>query len=197
MDFGVIYMSDRNATHAAMGLGCMIFLLFIFIPLIAAYLFIPLYLAVLVMALMGKFKDDELKFALLLPIAPFAVASLLCLMLWWCVPAIVNFSRDCLDLVTMRDDVLFRAAIPDDKCYWYFIVVLGGCIGSIFAATSIIMPKESCKPKRIDKHKPVITEKQAPQKPETINFRQEYQEYREQQYNVQKWKERRARKNKQ
>lgn len=209
MDFGVIYMQNKAATHAAMVLGVFVFLVFILLPMVAAYLFIPLYLIVLLMAMMGKFKDEERKYALLMPIIPFGVAIVLCLMFFWAVPAVVNFARDCLDMVMMRDDILFREPIPDSKCYLYFILVLGGGVGSMLALTSIIMPKES-NVKRIDKLK------RSDRKPATppVRFVPDFNNtpsgwddnesldltatahatYRNQQYNVDKWKQRQKRK---
>lgn len=209
MDFGIIYMQNKAATQAAKALGILVFIMFILVPVVAAYLFIPLYLIVLAMSMMGKFKDDERKYALLMPIIPFGIAIVLCLLFFWAVPAVVNFARDCIDMALMRDDILFREAIPDSKCYLYFILVLGGGVGSILALTSIIMPKES-NVKRIDKLKRSDRKPAEPPVraiPDFQNTTSRYDgnafldltanahaTYRNQQYNVDKWKQRQQRK---
>lgn len=206
MDFGIIYMQNKAATQAAKALGILVFIMFILVPVVAAYLFIPLYLIVLAMSMMGKFRDDERKYALLMPIIPFGIAIVLCLLFFWAVPAVVNFARDCIDMALMRDDILFREAIPDSKCYLYFILVLGGGVGSILALTSIIMPKES-NVKRIDKLKrsdrklppvrcvPDFSKTSSRLSSESLDMAiDERTAYRNQQYNVDKWKQRQQRK---
>lgn len=202
-------MQNKAATQAAKALGILVFIMFILVPVVAAYLFIPLYLIVLAMSMMGKFKDDERKYALLMPIIPFGIAIVLCLLFFWAVPTVVNFARDCIDMALMRDDILFREAIPDSKCYLYFILVLGGGVGSILALTSIIMPKES-NVKRIDKLKCSDRKPAEPPVraiPDFQNTTSQYDgnafldltanahaTYRNQQYNVDKWKQRQQRK---
>ena len=208
MDFGIIYLQDKVATRAAMWLGGVVFILFILLPYLAAYLFIPLYLIVIAMALMGKFKGEELKYALLMPIIPFGVAIVLCLLFWWAVPAVVNFANDCLE-IAMMDDTLFKPDIPDSKCYLYFIFVLGGGVGSMMALLSLIMPKESGV-KRTDKLKrtdrkpaeppvryvPDFTNTSSRWDGASVNdiFAGAHETYRYQQYNVDKWKQRQKRK---
>ena len=62
MDFGILYIPNKAASTAAMVLGFLACAVFIYIPLILAYLFVPLYLAVVIMAISGKHKGGNLKF---------------------------------------------------------------------------------------------------------------------------------------
>ena len=154
MDFGIIYMRDGAASRAAMWLGCLVFLLFIFVPLITFWLFVPLYLAILVIGALRRFEVESPTFTFLLPLSGFFLAIALFILFWWAIPSIVNFARDCVDMISlnMDDHFLFRESIPDDKCYLYFFGVVGGSIGSIFS--SIILYKLINNPTKESKLEP-------------------------------------------
>lgn len=145
MDFGILYIQNKAATQAAMWLGMIVFLFAVFIPYIGAYLFIPLYIAVLIKLAYYKFKVDGIGYALLLPLAPFVAASLLCLIFWWAVPTIVNIVDELIVLFKPGELSLYREAIPDSKCYLYFILVLGGGVGSIFCLMALLFGMEQTK----------------------------------------------------
>ena len=137
MDFGVIYIQNKAASRAAMWLGFFVFVLFIFIPLLSAFLFIPLYFAVIIMALLVGFKSDNILFALLSPLASFLIVGLLSLCFWWAVPTIVN-AVDELIILFRPDKLTFNVErIPDNECFAYFIAVLGGLGGSFLSVISI------------------------------------------------------------
>lgn len=138
MDFGFIYMRDRAASQATMGLGCLVFILFIFVPFIAAYLFIPLYIAVIIKLAYFKFHVENTWSILFAPFAPYLVAAILCLPFWWAIPTLVNIVNE--SLAMFRGDVtLFGEAIPDNKCFQYFIIFFGGSFGSLICFASLIM----------------------------------------------------------
>lgn len=142
MDFGIIYMQNKAATNAAMWLGMMIFLFAIFIPYIGAYLFVPLYIAVFVKLAHYRFQVDGLWTAILLPLAPFAFSILLCLLFWWAIPTIVNVADELITMFKPGELSLYRESIPDDRCFLYFVLVLGGGIGSFFCLTALLFGME-------------------------------------------------------
>lgn len=139
MDFGILYVPNKAASQAAMGLGCFVCIFCILIPYIACWAFIPLYLILLIVGACRKFNVENPAFTFLFPLAPFAAACALCLPFWWAIPTIVNFSNDLLDMISPFYDgnTLFRDSIPDDKCFLYFIEIMGGSIGSVFSIVSI------------------------------------------------------------
>lgn len=139
MDFGILYIQNKAASQAAMGLGCFVFIFCILIPYIVCWAFVPLYLILLILGAIRGFKVENPAFTFLFPLVPFASACVLCMFFWWAIPAIVNFSNDLLDMISPFYDgnTLFRDSIPDDKCFLYFIGVLGGSVGSIFSIVSI------------------------------------------------------------
>ena len=139
MDFGILYMPNKAASQAAMGLGCFVFLFCILIPYIVCWEFIPLYLFFLIVGAFRIFNVENPAFTFLFPLAPFAAACALCLPFWWAIPTIVIFSNDLLDMINPFYDgsILFRDSIPDDKCFLYFIGVVGGSVGSFFSIISI------------------------------------------------------------
>lgn len=139
MDFGILYVPNKAASQAAMGLGCFVCIFCILIPYIVCWAFIPLYLILLIVGACRKFNVENPAFTFLFPLAPFAAACTLCMFFWWAIPAIVNFSNDLLDMISPFYDgnTLFRDSIPDDKCFLYFIGVFGGSVGSIFSIVSI------------------------------------------------------------
>lgn len=139
MDFGILYMPNKAASQAAMGLGCFVFLFCILIPYIVCWAFVPLYLILLILGAIRGFKVENPAFTFLFPLVPFTAACVLCIVFWWAIPAIVNFSNDLLDLINPFYDgnILFRDSIPDDKCFLYFIEIIGGSIGVIFSIISI------------------------------------------------------------
>jgi lysylphosphatidylglycerol synthetase-like protein (DUF2156 family) len=145
MDFGVLYLTDRAANRAAAWLGFFVVLLFVILPIALAYLFVPLYIAVIIMAAIKKFKIQDPAFTLLFPLVPFAAALVLCMMFWWCIPFIVNFLKDCRDLLMMNDTSVFKDDLSDFDCCFYFVLILGSSIGSLFSCVSIgsMAPKEN------------------------------------------------------
>lgn len=140
MDFGILYMPNKAASQAAMGLGCFVLIFCIIAPYIMCLLFVPLYIAVFLNSANYITNDSDLKYVLLPPLVPFVFAGLLCLPLYWAIPGIVNFVRDCIDIITLNtgDNFLFRKDIPDNDCYLYFIGVLGGSLGSLCCIIELI-----------------------------------------------------------
>lgn len=139
MDFGLLYIQNKAASQAAMGLGCFVFVICILIPYIFCWAFMPLYLILLILGAIRGFKVENPAFTFLFPLAPFGAACVLCMGFWWAIPTIVNLSNDLLDMINPFYDgnILFRDNIPDDKCFLYFIGVLGGSVGSLFSIVSI------------------------------------------------------------
>lgn len=139
MDFGFLYIRDKVSSQATMGLGCAFFLLFIFIPYIVCWLFIPLYVALLVIGALRKFKVDNPVFTFLIPLSGFLLALAIFIVFWWAIPGIVNFGRDCIDIFTLNtgDDFMTRKSIPNEQCYLYFFGIVGGSVGSLFSIVSI------------------------------------------------------------
>ena len=142
MDFGIIYIQNKAAANAAMWLGMTVFLLAIFIPYVGAYLFIPLYIAVLIKLAYYKFQVDGLWSAILLPFAPFAFSILLCILFWWAIPSVVNIADELITLFRPGTLSLYRETIPDDKCFLYFVLVIGGGIGSLFCLLVLFLGME-------------------------------------------------------
>lgn len=138
MDFGILYIPNKAASTAAMVLGFLACAVFIYIPLILAYLFVPLYLAVVIMAISGKHKGRGLKFPLLLPLAPFAVSGFLTLLLWPALPTLVNAVHILTTLLFgSLESSVYRKDIPDNECILDFFLFLGGSFGSFFSVLSI------------------------------------------------------------
>ena len=137
MDFGILYIPNKAASTAAMVLGFLACAVFIYIPLILAYLFVPLYLAVVIMAISGKHKGGNLKFPLLLPLAPFAVSGFLTLLLWPALPTLVNAIDTLMTLIKPGELALYRKDIPDNECVLDFFLFIGGSFGSFLSIISI------------------------------------------------------------
>ena len=138
MDIGYLYIRDKAASQAAMGLGRVVFFLFIFIP----YIFIPLYLILLIAGAFRGFRVENPALTFLLPLAPFAAACVLCIVFWWAIPFLVNTADMILDafksiFVSNNSISFFREDIPNEKCFLYFIAVIGGSIGTLFSIMSI------------------------------------------------------------
>lgn len=142
MDFGLIYMRNGAVSQAMMGLGCIVFLFFILIPYVACLLFVPLYLTLLFLGADGKIKTKSPALTFLMPLAPFAIAGILCLLFWWAIPFLVNMVDMMFvafkSIFVSNDSIsLARKDIPDGKCYLYFIIVFGGSIGSLLSIMGI------------------------------------------------------------
>ena len=142
MDFGILYVPNKAAQQAAMGLGCFVFVFCILIPYIVCWAFIPLYLILLILGAAKGFKAENPAFTFLLPLAPFAAACVLCMFFWWAIPFVVNTADMLLDTfksIFIGSDRIsfFREDIPDGKCFLYFIGVIGGSVGSVFSIVSI------------------------------------------------------------
>ena len=143
MDFGLLYIQNKAASQAAMGLGCFVFVICILVPYIICWAFVPLYLILLILGAIRGFKVENPAFTFLIPLAPFAAACVLCMFFWWAIPFIVNLANDLFE--TFRsifiDDnspiVFLKDEIPDEKCYLYFILFFGGSISSFFSIMSI------------------------------------------------------------
>ena len=125
-----------------MGLGCAVFVLFIFIPYIVCWLFAPLYLTLLIAGAFRGFKVENPASTFLLPLAPFAAACVLCIAFWWAIPFLVNTADMILDafksiFVSSNSISFIREDIPNGKCFLYFIAIFGGSIGSMFSIASI------------------------------------------------------------
>lgn len=217
MDFGVIYMQDKAATRAAMWLGAFIFVLFILVPFFVWWLFIPLYILLLIIGAKRKFKVDNPNFIFLFPLAPFAAALVLCLAFWWCIPLIVNLANDLFEtfrsiFINSNSPIVFlKDEISDEKCYLYFILFFGGSVSSFFSIMSIACMEPLSLTKQyhkintrskwkwdkndnIDAYCRASRKSVKPKSCEQMNLSQENKLYREQQYNVEKWKQRQNRK---
>lgn len=217
MDFGVIYMQDKAATRAAMWLGAFIFVLFILVPFFVWWLFIPLYILLLIIGAKRKFKVDNPNFIFLFPLAPFTAALVLCLAFWWCIPLIVNLANDLFEtfrsiFINSNSPIVFlKDEISDEKCYLYFILFFGGSVSSFFSIMSIacMEPLSSTKQyhkintrskwkwdknDNIDAYCRALRKSVKPKSCEQMNLSQENKLFREQQYNVEKWKQRQNRK---
>lgn len=216
MDFGIIYMQNKAATNAAMWLGFFIFSLFIFVPFLIWWLSIPLYITLLVVGATKKFQVENQVFTFLFPLAPFAAACVLCLAFWWCIPFIVNLVNDLFEtfksiFVSSNDPIVFlKEEIPDEKCYLYFVLYFGGAFSCFFSLMNIfcmealsLHSKSSRtytkskwkwdKNDNIDAYCRASRKRIKPMSHE-LNLTQENKLYREQQYNVEKWKQRQKRK---
>lgn len=160
MDFGILYVPNKAASQAAMGLGCFVFIFCILIPYIVCWAFVPLYLILLIMGAVRRFKVDDPAFTFLFPLAPFLAACALCLPLWWAIPFVVNTADMLLesfrDIFVSNDNIsIARKDIPDDKCFLYFIGVIGGCVGSLFSVVSIgsLLDVNKCHHPLTNRHK--------------------------------------------
>ncbi len=200
MDFGFIYFHNREISRAAMGSGCLFFVLFIILPIISCFLFIPLYLMVFVLCAANKFQLKDTKQILLFPLAPFAVACVLCAVFWWLIPDVINLIGAFLSIfksIFANNNSLFTPYedIPDKQCFLYFISVFGCGLGSIVSIFSIedIMNQES---KNINKkeHYDILHDPKYKQRKKPIAEQQDYMSSKQIDEDTAKWLERHRRK---
>ena len=107
--------------------------------------------------------------------------------------------------------VFLKDKISDEKCYLYFILFFGGSVSSFFSIMSIACMEPLSLTKQyhkintrskwkwdkndnIDAYCRASRKSVKPKSCEQMNLSQENKLYREQQYNVEKWKQRQNRK---